>query len=84
MAAPDIPHPARAPHLPQNSAESQNDSDLGASAEAAGGGGAVSAVLLVVSAADSAASFVAVWAGLSAALSANLRDATVLELGMRA
>ena len=36
MAAPDIPHPARAPILPQNSAEFHRDSDdLGASASAA-------------------------------------------------
>ena len=36
MAAPDIPHPARAPILPQNSAEFHRDSDdLGASASTA-------------------------------------------------
>ena len=34
IAAPDMPHPAKAPHRPQNSAESHHDEELlGASAE---------------------------------------------------
>ena len=33
IAAPDMPHPAKAPHLPQNSAESHHDEVLGASAD---------------------------------------------------
>lgn len=47
MAAPDIPHPARAPHRPQNSAEFHHDGDdelddelllLGLGGSTAGGG----------------------------------------------
>lgn len=75
MAAPDIPQPAKAPHRPQNSAESHNDCcDVSAD-----GRGAVSAVLTADSLAVSVASLATVFAGLSTALSANLRDIKFLE-----
>jgi len=55
MAAPDIPHPARAPHRPQNSAEFHHDEDdelddellfWGLGVSAAGGGGGELAFVL--------------------------------------
>jgi hypothetical protein len=68
MAAPDIPHPARAPQRPQNSAESHHD-DFGVEEDLD---------------TDSAASLVVVLAaslaGLSAALSAKRRVGTNVVL----